>query len=109
MLRDPDRPSGTLPCFLSSLQILKPKVDSEHYLKIKKQMIDEHISTSLKERSKWVYVIVTSIISSFAAVIAAASYSGNPALNIAIAISIGFATYRLQDLLKAFSQEKVET
>lgn len=89
-------------------EILKPRVDSQHYLKIKKRMIDEHISASLKERSKWVYIIVTSIVSSFAAVIAAASYSGNPALNIAIAISIGFATYRLQDLLKAFSQEKAE-
>jgi hypothetical protein len=76
------------------------------YLKIKKKMENEQREASIKERSKWAYVLVTSIISSLAAVIAAATSSGNPVLNILIAISIGFATYRLQDLLKAFSKEK---
>jgi hypothetical protein len=89
-------------------EIMKPDINDPHYhyKKIKKQMIDKQLKDSLKERSKWAYALVTTIISSFAAVIAAFTYSGSPFLNVMVAISIGFATYRLQDLLKAFSKTK---
>jgi hypothetical protein len=85
-------------------EIIKPDIGKKPYKEIKQEMIKKQLGASLKERSKWGYVLVTTIISSFAAVIAAFTYSGNPLLNMVIAISIGFVTYRLQDLLKAFSK-----
>jgi hypothetical protein len=89
-------------------EIDKPEIDDPYYQARKKRKIREELKSNITERSKWIYLIVTSVISSFAALLASATFAGNTYLNIIIAISIGFAVYRAQDALKAFTTEKKE-
>jgi hypothetical protein len=78
--------------------------DSPEYQAYKKGKIREKAKLTLKERRKWVYVLVTSFVASISAVVAEATFPGNVVLNVAVAISIGFVIYRLQDILKALKE-----
>jgi hypothetical protein len=77
---------------------------SPEYQNYKKGKIREKAILTLGETRKWVYVLVTSFVASISAVVAEAIFPGNVVLNVAVAISIGFVIYRLQDILKALKE-----
>jgi hypothetical protein len=78
--------------------------ESAEYKAYKKGKIRKKAKETVNVRRKWVYVLVTSFVASISAVVAEATFPGNVVLNIAVAISIGFVIYRLQDILKALKE-----
>lgn len=89
--------------------ILKERIDGQKKLNqditsfIVKRILGRPVTKDEEVRSigskKAIYVIAVSIVSSLTAVIANASFLGNILMTAAVGIAIGFAAYRVQDIV----------
>lgn len=86
-----------------------PEIDrpgGTEYNKLKKTILEkrkhEQYQNDKEDRAKKLYLLVTAIIASVAALVTEVTFLGNSILNFGIAIAIGFGVYRAQDLLKLF-------
>jgi hypothetical protein len=85
-------------------EISKPEQDDRIYKRLKETIVKDRIKEQrrqdLQDSGKWIYGAGVAIVSSIVSIFTTANLVGNTAANILIAISIGFALYRSQDLLK---------
>jgi hypothetical protein len=82
----------------------KLNIKDRYYQVVKKRKMKELLKASeLANRRKWIYGIGTLFVASIVSVAASAFLMGNAYISAIIAISIGFMTYRAQDLIKVIN------